>query len=119
MKRAIIIFLFAAFWTLFLFGAEKGLAISTKSPDLSTSYWYVTKSGYIAATNEVLLDYAVALAVSGNHIAFKGFIDTNPSVFPLKGGLRVHIEESSCFGKVKIMPKDSAISVWTVREAIK
>ena len=63
--------------------------------------------------------YAVALAISGDRLAFKNFIDRNPFVFPLKGGIRVHLEGASTHGKVKIRPEGVEIAVWTVMEAIR
>jgi len=45
----------------------------------------VTKDGYVASTEEALLDQAVFLASSGDELAFSRFLDENPLVFILKG----------------------------------
>ena len=80
--------------------------------------WHVTKSGYVAAATEELLDRAINLAVSGDTAAFNSFVSSNPLVFPLKGGITVYLEKLTWGGKARIRPKGSAVSIWTVMEAI-
>ena len=82
-------------------------------------HWYITEGGYVAATEEDLLDRAIFWAGLGNEKEFERFVDSSPLVFPLKGGLRVHLEGFSFCGKVKIRPEGSQITVWTIREAIR
>ncbi len=84
-----------------------------------TSNWYVTEVGYIAATEEELLDRAIFWAGFGDEQDFERFIASSPLVFPLRGGLRVFVEKFSFCGKVKIRPEGSSVSVWTIREAIR
>lgn len=82
-------------------------------------HWYITEEGYVAATEEDLLDRAIFWAGMGNEKEFERFVDSSPLVFPLKGGMRVHLEGFSFCGKVKIRPEGSQITVWTLREAIR
>jgi len=99
------------------FRSDYRASLKTHS-DPETSQWYLTQSGYIASTNEDLLDRAIKLAVSGDQAAFKKFIMSSPDVFLLKGGMRVQLEKSSWPGKIKIRPENSDTSVWTIKEAI-
>ena len=78
----------------------------------------VTKDGYVASTDEALLDQAVFLASSGDELAFSRFLDENPLVFILKGNLLAKIEERSWPGKVKIRLLDFEFLLWTVKEAV-
>ena len=87
-------------------------------PEQQSEIVYYTKNGYLAATSEKLLNRVVALAVSGHQEKFRKFVNANPSVFPLKGGVKVFIEQTSWPGKVKIRPYNTNITIWTVREAI-
>jgi len=80
---------------------------------------YITEAGYVAAMEEDLLDEAIYWAGMGSEQDFVRFLDSTPRVFPLKGGMRVHLEGYSFCGKVKIRPQGSRISVWTIREAIR
>jgi hypothetical protein len=82
-------------------------------------HWYITEDGYVAATEEDLLDRAIFWAGMGNEKEFERFVGSSPLVFPLKGGMRVHLEGYSFCGKVKIRPEGSQITVWTIREAIR
>ena len=93
------------------------VSLETKC-DLRISNWYITRRGYIASTKEYLLDRAIRLAVSGNEMAFKKLITSNPDLFPLRGGLKVQLQKSSWPGKVKIRPENSDLSIWTIKEAI-
>ncbi len=79
---------------------------------------YITKGGYIASTNEALLDRAIRLAISGDPQKFRDFIVDNPLVFYLKPNLWARIERRSWPGKIKIKLVDFDVSVWTVMEAI-
>ena len=79
---------------------------------------HITKEGYIASTNEKLLDRAIRLALSGNRHQFKKFIVDNPLVFYLRANLWANIEQRSWPGKIKIKLMDYNLSVWTVKEAI-
>jgi hypothetical protein len=89
------------------------------SRDQTLAQQYVTTSGYLAAVEEELLDRAIFWAGVGNEQEFMRFVTSTDLVFPLKSGLRVHIEKFSFSGKVKIRPEGSTISVWTVREALR
>ena len=91
---------------------------SDNPPEQQSEIVYYTKSGYLAATSEKLLNRVVALALSGHLEKFRKFVTSNPSVFPLKGGVKVFIEQTSWPGKVKIRPYNTNITIWTVREAI-
>ena len=101
-----------------LANGEYVAAVRKQPRDHTELYWFVTKSGYIAATEEELLDCAIFWAVFGDDIKFASFVNSTPLVFPLKGGMRVRIEEFSYGDKIKIRLKGSAISMWTVREAV-
>ena len=79
---------------------------------------HITRNGYIASTDEALLDRAIRLAISGNRHKLKEFIIDNPLVFYLRGNLWAHIEQHSWPGKIKIKLMDFDFSVWTVKEAI-
>ena len=139
MRKNNILILCIGFWTTFLFAPEIVLykypanevpvvnayelpldyRVSLESKgDLRISNWYITKRGYIASTKEVLLDRAIRLAVSGDEMAFKKLITSNPDLFPLRGGLKVQLQKSSWPGKVKIRPENSELSIWTIKEAI-
>ena len=91
---------------------------SSLSDDGITNNVHITKEGYIASTNEKLLDRAIRLALSGSRHQFKKFIVDNPLVFYLKANLWAHIEERSWPGKIKIKLMDYNLSVWTVKEAV-
>ncbi len=140
MKKTIFITLFLTAWTVLMFAPAraggrylaKGEYVTSMSTNLgdrwisaavshdnSASDWYVTQSGYVAAVEEELLDRAIFWAGFGDGDEFERFISSSPLVFPLKGGLRVHVEKFSWCGKVRIRPEGSTISVWTVREAIR
>lgn len=93
-------------------------ASSGNPPEQQFEYIFYTKSGYLAATSEKLLNRVVSLAVSGHSEKFRKFVNANPSVFPLKGGVKVFIEQTSWPGKVKIRSYNTNITIWTVREAI-
>jgi len=88
------------------------------SDDGITNNVHITKGGYIAATNEALLDRAIRLAISGNRHKLKEFLIENPLVFYLKANLWAHIEKRSWPGKIKIKLMDFNLSVWTVKEAL-
>ena len=79
---------------------------------------HITREGYIAATNEILLDRAIRLAISGNRHKLKEFLVENPFVFYLRANLWANIEHRSWPGKVKIKLMDYDLSVWTVKEAV-
>lgn len=130
MKKTTFISLFLATWTIFVFGhtqagnrypakSEYVAAVNKGLRDPTKQDWYVTKSGYIAALDEELLDGAIYWAVFGDETEFDWFIASSPRVFPLKGGLRVRLEKFSYLHKVRIRPKGSTISIWTVRDAIR
>lgn len=140
MRRTAFIALFLGAWTVLVFGLahagdlrpvkcehnapvsenlEGRFLFAAVSHDDTASDWYVTQSGYVAAVQEELLDRAIFWAGFGDGDDFESFISSSPLVFPLKGGLRVHLEKFSWCGKVRIRPEGSNISVWTVREAIR
>lgn len=100
--------------------ANEILSSSSAHPDRvdTPGIAYVTKGGYIAATNESLLNRAIVLALSRDKAAFARFIKSDPNVFPLKKGLEVFLEKTVWPGKILIRPKTLDISIWTVREAI-
>ena len=79
---------------------------------------HITKEGYIASTNEKLLDRAIRLAISGNRHKLKKFLIDNPLVFYLRANLWANIERRSWPGKIKIKLMDYNLSVWTVKEAV-
>ena len=91
---------------------------SSLSDDGIINNVHITKEGYIASTNQELLDRAIRLALSGSRHKFKKFIVDNPLVFYLKANLWAHIEERSWPGKIKIKLMDYNLSVWTVKEAV-
>lgn len=140
MKKTIFITSFLAAWTVLVFApahaadqcpAKREYITSVSrnlgdrwisaavSHDNAAPDWYVTQSGYVAAVEEELLDRAIFWAGFGDGDEFERFISSSPLVFPLRGGLRVHVEKFSWCGKVRIRPEGSTISVWTVREAIR
>ena len=79
---------------------------------------HITKGGYVASTDEALLDRAIRLAISGSRRKFEEFIVDNPFVFYLKANLWAQIEKQSWPGKIKIKLMDFDLSVWTVKEAV-
>ena len=79
---------------------------------------YITKEGYVAATNEELLDVAIKLALSNDKEQFTNYLIVNPLVFFLRPNLWARLEKRSHPGKVKIKLIDYDLSVWTLREAI-
>ena len=79
---------------------------------------HFTKGGYIASTDEALLDQAIRLAISGSRRKFEEFIVDNPFVFYLKADLWAQIEKQSWPGKIKIKLMDFDLSVWTLKEAV-
>ena len=79
---------------------------------------HITKEGYIASTNEKLLDRAIRFAISGNRHKLKEFLIGNPLVFYLRANLWANIEKRSWPGKIKIKLMDYNLSVWTVKEAV-
>ena len=83
-----------------------------------TNNVHITKEGYIASTNEELLDRAIRLAISGNRHKLKEFLLENPFVFYLRANLWANIEQRSWPGKIKIKLMDYNLSVWTVKEAV-
>ena len=91
---------------------------SSLSDDGITNNVHITKEGYIASTNEKLLDRAIRLAISGNRHKLKKFLIDNPLVFYLRANLWANIEQRSWPGKIKIKLMDYNLSVWTVKEAV-
>ena len=78
---------------------------SSLSDDGIINNVHITKDGYIAATNEVLLDRAIRLAISGNRDRLREFLLENPFVFYLRANLWAHIEHRTWPGKIKIKLK--------------
>jgi hypothetical protein len=79
---------------------------------------YLTKKGYVASTEEALLDQAIRLASSGDRSTFLKFISANKTVFFLNGNLLAKIEKTSRPGKVQIRLIHFNILLWTTAEAI-
>ena len=98
------------------------ICMVSTSPGLSDdgiiNNFHITKEGYIAATNEILLDRAIRLAISGNRHKLREFLLENPFVFYLRANLWAQIEHRSWPGKIKIKLMDYNLSVWTIKEAI-
>ena len=88
------------------------------SYDGITKNFHFTKGGYVASTDEALLDRAIRLALSGSRRKFEEFIVANPRVFYLKANLWAHVEKQSWPGKVRIKLMDFDLSVWTLKEAV-
>ncbi len=91
---------------------------SSLSDDGIINNVHITKEGYIASTNEKLLDRAIRLAISGNRHKLKEFLIDNPLVFYLRANLWANIEQRSWPGKIKIKLMDYNLSVWTLKEAV-
>ncbi len=80
---------------------------------------YVTVKGYWASTSKAKLEKLIDLLASGDYDAADLYTKLNPDVFMLKGGLKVHLVDSTWLGSlVKIRPHGQLIEVWTVKEAI-
>ncbi|MFZ2397451.1 MAG: hypothetical protein WAW31_02060 [Smithella sp.] len=78
-----------------------------------------TISGYLASSDEKLLDKAIQYVAAKDHVALQKIMDTN-LVFMLKGGLKVYIVDTKIFsGKVKIRPVGETIELWTAIEAVR
>jgi len=121
MKKTTIIVIFAVCWVFISAGSgQAGILWSARDRGVEDEIIkiYFTKRGYVASTDEALLDRALELAVLEDQIEFNNFVRTHPHVFLLKGGLLAHVERSSWPGKIKIKLKDYDISIWTLAEAI-
>lgn len=79
---------------------------------------YITKKGYVASTEEALLDEAIRLASSGNRSTYLKFISANKTVFFLNGNLLAKIEKTSRSRKIQIRLIHFNILLWTTTEAI-
>lgn len=79
---------------------------------------YLTKKGYVASTEEALLDEAIRLASSADRSTYLKFISANKTVFFLNGNLLAKIEKTSWPGKVQIRLIHFNILLWTTTEAI-
>ena len=80
---------------------------------------YITKKGYVASTEEALLDEAIHLASSGDRSSYLKFISANKTVFFLNGNLLAKIKKTSLPGKIQIRLIHFNILLWTTKEAIK
>ena len=88
-------------------------------PNLASGFeWRVTKEGHLYAFSKEHLVRAYDIAASGDKKAYVTYCKLH-SVAPLKGGLSVWVEETTWGGWVKVRPKGHALSVWTVRKALK
>ena len=86
--------------------------------DAYTAETYYTRDGYIATTNEDLLDMVINFVAANDQQAFMKLLYINPGVFMLKGGLEVYVEKITWDGKIKIRPVGQIVSIWTIRAAI-
>lgn len=79
---------------------------------------YITREGFVAATEEKLLTLAIKMALNGSREEFNVFILGHPLIFYLKSNLWARVEQSSHPGKIKIYLIEYGLSVWTLKEAI-
>ncbi len=80
--------------------------------------WKTKQGYYLASLSKELLDKAIGFATKNDLQALDNMIKAE-LVFPLKAGLTVFLEDGSALGSyVKIRPKGSNLSFFTVREAL-
>jgi hypothetical protein len=72
---------------------------------------------YPACTARENFDRAVALAGSGDNVAFQRFVTKTPGCVFLKAGLRVYIEDRPSMGVVRIHPEGETLTLYTNSEA--
>ena len=79
---------------------------------------YVTKNGFLVALSKPLLIRGLDMYRAGDNAALNRLLMQNQSIFIIKGGVRVYVEDWSWSGYVRIRPKGHTLSLWTLRECI-
>jgi len=77
----------------------------------------VLKEGYPMAEKEILLDWAICIALDGDREAFGRLIRLG-LVTLSKPGVRVYIIDSSPPDKILIRVKGRILPIWTLKQAV-
>lgn len=82
---------------------------------------YITKYGYVGASSLDMMEMVVLTLLDNDKSLFSSLVDSSKDVYPLKGGMEVHIVEEAAYKNqllIRIRQIGGSKSVWTLPKAV-